>query len=303
MAIKTVQAILNGVTTNLSLNSSTGLYEATITAPSTTSYNNNSGHYYPVTIKATDSAGNSTTVNDTHSTFGSALKLRVKETTKPAIVITAPTEDEYLANSKPTVTWNVTDSGSGVNPNTIGITIDSGTKITSGITKIAITNGYSCSYTIPTALSEGSHTVKIDASDYDGNSATQRTVNFTVDITPPVLSVSAPTNNLITNNVSVTVKGTTNDAVTGITKVTVKLNNGTASTVTVGSDGSFSKALTLVEGANTITVVATNAAGLTTTITRKVTLDTEAPTINSVELSPNPVNTGALLTVTVDVTD
>ena len=303
MAIKTVQAIINGSTTNLSLNSNTGFYEATVSAPNKTSYNNNSEHYYPVTIKATDSAGNSTTVNDKDANFGSVLKLRVKETTAPAIVITAPTEDQYLANSNPTVTWNVTDSGSGVNPGTIGITIDSGNKITSGITKTAITNGYSCSYKIPNALSDGSHIVKIDASDYDGNNATQRVVNFTVDITPPVLSVSAPTNNLITNNSSVTVKGTTNDNVTGITQVTVKLNNNTASKVTVASDGSFSKALTLVEGANSITIVAKNSAGLTTTVTRIVTLDTKAPIINSIELSPNPVSTGDLLTVTVNVTD
>ena len=39
MAIKTVQAIINGVPTTLTLNSSTGKYEATITAPTKSSYN------------------------------------------------------------------------------------------------------------------------------------------------------------------------------------------------------------------------------------------------------------------------
>lgn len=34
MAVKTVQAIINGVTTTLTLNSGTGKWEATITAPS-----------------------------------------------------------------------------------------------------------------------------------------------------------------------------------------------------------------------------------------------------------------------------
>ena len=56
MAVKTVQAIINGVTTTLTLNSSTGKYEATITAPSKSSYTINDGHYYPVTVKATDVA-------------------------------------------------------------------------------------------------------------------------------------------------------------------------------------------------------------------------------------------------------
>lgn len=41
MSVKTVQAIINGATTTLTYNSSTGKYEATITAPSGSSYNNN----------------------------------------------------------------------------------------------------------------------------------------------------------------------------------------------------------------------------------------------------------------------
>ena len=49
MAISSVQAILKGTTYNLTLNSDTGLYEGTITAPSESSYNNNSEHYFPVT--------------------------------------------------------------------------------------------------------------------------------------------------------------------------------------------------------------------------------------------------------------
>lgn len=47
MAVKTVQTVINGQTYTLTLNSSTGKYEATITAPSKSSYNQ-SGHYYPV---------------------------------------------------------------------------------------------------------------------------------------------------------------------------------------------------------------------------------------------------------------
>lgn len=64
MSVKTVQAIINGQTYELTLNSSTGKYEATITAPSTSSYPLE-GHYYPVTIKATDGAGKTTTVTRT----------------------------------------------------------------------------------------------------------------------------------------------------------------------------------------------------------------------------------------------
>ncbi len=75
MAVKTVQVIINGTTVNLALNSETGLYEGNVTAPSKSSYNVNSGHYYPVTVKAVDDAGNITTVNDADATLGSKLRL------------------------------------------------------------------------------------------------------------------------------------------------------------------------------------------------------------------------------------
>ena len=56
MAIKTVQAIINGQAYTLTLNSGTGKYEATITAPGKTSFNQPGG-YYNVQVKATNEAG------------------------------------------------------------------------------------------------------------------------------------------------------------------------------------------------------------------------------------------------------
>lgn len=303
MAVKTVQAIINGVTTTLTYNSSTKKYEATITAPSTSSYNNNDGHYYPVTVKATDEAGNVTTKTDSDATLGESLKLRVKEKVAPIITITYPTASALITNNKPSIAWKVTDADSGVNSNSIKITIDSGSAITAGITKTAITDGYQCTYTPTAALSDGSHTIKIDAADNDGNAATQKSVTFKIDTVPPTLSVTAPTNGLITNKAACTVTGTTNDITSSPVTVTVKLNSGSAEAVTVGADGSFSKALTLAPGSNTITVVATDSAGKSTTVTRTVTLDTVAPTIKAVTLTPNPVDAGKTYVISVEVTD
>lgn len=303
MAVKTVQAIINGVTTTLTYNSSTKKYEATITAPSTSSYNNNDGHYYPVTVKATDEAGNVTTKTDSDVTLGESLKLRVKEKVAPIITITYPTASALITNNKPSIAWKVTDADSGVNSGSIKITIDSGSAITAGITKTAITDGYQCTYTPTAALSDGSHTIKIDAADNDGNAATQKSVTFKIDTVPPTLSVTAPTNGLITNKAACTVTGTTNDITSSPVTVTVKLNSGSAEAVTVGADGSFSKALTLAAGSNTITVVATDSAGKSTTVTRTVTLDTVAPTIKAVTLTPNPVDAGKTYVISVEVTD
>ena len=304
MAVKLVQAIINGQTTTLNYNSGTGKYEATITAPSTSSYNENDGHYYPVTIKATDDADNVTTKNDTDATLGSSLKLRVKEKVAPVITITYPTASALITNSKPVIKWKVTDDDSGVDPDTIGITIDSAGKVTgSAITKSPVSGGYECSYTPTEALGDGQHTIKVDASDNDGNAATQKTVTFKVDTIPPTLSVTAPADDSVTNNSSCTVSGTTNDTTSSPVTVTVKLNNGAAEEVDVAENGSFTKQLTLAAGANTITVVATDAAGKSTTVTRTVTLDTGAPVIHSVSITPNPVDAGQTYVISVEVTD
>lgn len=296
MAVKTVQVVINGQTHTLTYNATTKKYEATITAPATSSYNQN-GHYYNVKVKATDEAGNSVTKDATDTTLGSSLQLKVKEKVAPVISITAPSSSAKLTNNKP-----VTDADSGVNPSTIKLIIDSQT-ITTGITKTQSGKNYTCSYTPTTALSDGTHTIKVSASDYDGNVATQKSVTFTVDTVPPELSVSAPVDNLVTNQSSLVVKGTTNDVTSSPVTLTIKLNGGTEQTVEVGSDGSFTKTLTLVTGENTIVITAKDGAGKTSTVTKKVVLDQTAPVIQSVTISPNPVNAGATYTISVEVTD
>lgn len=287
---------MNGQTYNLTLNSSTGKYEATITAPSTSSYKQ-SGHYYPISLTATDDAGNTTTVNTSTETIGDSLKLVVKETTQPTVTVTSPTEDQTLTNNKPTIAFTVTDSDSGVDAGTISVTID-GTKYTSNITKTAITNGYSCTYVPETALSDGSHTVTVSATDNDGNTKTTNQVSFKIDTVPPALSVTSPVDGLVTNQSTVTVTGTTNDATSS--PVTLTING---ESVTVTSSGTFSHVVTLTNGTNTITVVATDAAGKSTTVTRTVTYNTSAPVISEVTITPNPVNTGNVFTISVTATD
>lgn len=297
MSVKTVQAIINGQTYNLTLNSSTGKYEATITAPSKSSYPL-SGHYYPVTVKATDDAGNITTKDASDSVLGTSLQLQVKEKVAPTIEIVSPTSGQLTSQAKPEFSWKVTDDDSGVNSGTIGITIDNGTKITSGITKTAITGGYQCAYTPTTALADGEHTVKFDASDNDGNAATQKSVTFRVLATAPNLSITTPAEGSWTKNNSLAFSGTTDGAT-----LTVKVGTGTAQEVTI-SNGQFSGNITLpAEGENILTFVATNAAGVTTTVTRTVKLDTHAPVILSAVITPNPVDAGQTYVISVEVSD
>ena len=200
-----------------------------------------------------------------------------------------------ITNTTPTIEFQVKDTDSGVNAGTIVVTVD-GTAV-STVTKTAIDGGYKCTCTSPT-LKDGSHTISVKASDNDGNAAAAKTATFTVDTVPPTLQITAPSNDLITNKKTVTVSGKTDDVSSKSVTVTVS-----GVTVTVGTDGTFTKDETLVEGANTITIVAKDKAGKTTTVTRKVTVDTSAPVIKSVTLTRNPVDCGKTFIIAVEITD
>lgn len=104
MAISTVKATINGQVYDLTYDATSGAYKATIPSPSTSSYNQNTGHYYPVSITAQDTAGNSTTVSDSDPTLGNSLKLQVKEKVKPVIQVVSPTTGSIMSNNKPTFT-------------------------------------------------------------------------------------------------------------------------------------------------------------------------------------------------------
>lgn len=299
--IKTVTAEINGQVYNLTLNPSSGKYEAAVTAPAKSSYPKD-GHYYGVSITATDTASNQTTVDENDGTLGSVLRLTVKEKVKPAIVIESPAEGAVLTNNTPLVRVRVTDDDSGIDTSSFRLSIDSGAAVPwSAGTFEAVSGGYLWSYMPEAALSDGAHVLNAAVSDNDGNAADQAPVSVKVDTTPPSLDVTTPADNSWQNILKVLVTGTTNDATSSPVTVTIQAGSGTAVTAEVGSDGSFSKEVSLSEGENTIVITATDSAGKTSSVTRTVNVNTTAPRIQSVSIVPNPVNAGATYTITVEV--
>lgn len=299
MAIKTVKATINGQTYDLTLNSASGKWEATITAPGETSYNL-AGGYYNVSVEATNEAG---TKGSADASTVDGLKLVVKETVAPVITIVSPTSGAYVANSKQPVVFNITDEtgGSGVDISTLVVKQDGTAVAAANITHTAITNGYSVTYTPSAALSDGSHTVTINCKDHDGNAATEKSTTYTVDTVPPTLNVTSPADGLITAASSVTVAGTTNDATSSPVVITISLNGTDQGTIPVGTGGTFSKVVTLKEGSNTIIVKAKDAAGKESSVTRTVTLDTSVPKIKAATITPNPVDTGKTMVISVSI--
>lgn len=299
MAIKTVKATINGQTYDLTLNSASGKWEATITAPGKTSYNLAAG-YYNVSVEATNEAG---TKGSADASTVDGLKLVVKETVAPVITIVSPTAGAYVANSKQPVVFNITDEtgGSGVDISTLVVKQDGTAVAAANITHTAIANGYSVTYTPSAALRDGSHTVTINCKDHDGNAAAEKSTTYTVDTVPPTLNVTSPADGLITAASSVTVAGTTNDATSSPVVITISLNGTDQGTIPVGTGGTFSKVVTLKKGSNTIVVKAKDAAGKESSVIRTVTLDTSVPKITAATITPNPVDTGKTMVISVTI--
>jgi hypothetical protein len=148
-----------------------------------------------------------------------------------------------------------------------------------------------------TAPAEGSVTFYAWAKDAAGNVSASRSATVTVtvavaDTTNPTLTLSMLADGATTSNPTLNVSGNASDNV-ALQSVTV---NG--SSVPVDAAGNFSTAVELAEGPNTITVIATDAAGNSRTLSRTVTYTASAPATLTINAPvDNLVSAQELLTV------
>ena len=304
----TVKATIRGQEITLTYDSSTGLYKASVTAPSDSSYTNNTGHYFPVSVTATDDAGNSTTVSDTQGNFKENLKLYVKEKVAPKVTGVSPSSGANITTSNPTFEFNVVDNSngqssgfSGINPDTIQLVVNGTTIENSKIIKTPITGGFKCSYVSEAAIPDGDRTYTVKVNDYDGNTSETVSTTFKIDTVPPVLEVSQPVNGTSTNKNTVDVIGYTSDATSSPVTVKIYVNGNDTGSVDLDGSGNFVKTVTLSDGENIIKIVSTDKIGKFSEITRTVYLKTTAPVFKSVKIEPNPVDAGNSYTIFVEV--
>jgi uncharacterized repeat protein (TIGR02543 family) len=123
------------------------------------------------------------------------------------------------------------------------------------------------------------------------NGGTTATCSASIDATGPTLTPSTLANNAITKTATLNISGTVTDS-SGVASLKI---NGADVTVT---GGSFSHAVTLVTGANTITIVATDTLGNSTTDTRTITLDQTAPILTVTAPADNSKTAQSLATIT-----
>lgn len=241
MSIATIKAVIDGQTYPLTL-SEDGYYVLAGTAPALSSANEPGG-YYGVQIIATDEAGNETTINQEDVTWGDQLQLEVYESTKPTVTITYPSADSRINTCTPTITAQLRDNDSGIDPATLDLRINGGSKITQGAPGLTLTpveGGYDLSYAVQSPLPEGSTAITLAVSDKDGNAADPASITCTIAVTAPTISLSSPAEGLVTNQAAVQITGiTSDDQLTSVT-LTVTVNGHDQGPVTVdGQTGAF----------------------------------------------------------------
>lgn len=159
------------------------------------------------------------------------------------------------------------------------------------------------SYDVSSNQPGGYFSLDLEATNSSGKTATASGAQVpalrleVVDATAPVLVITAPADGFVTAAGNVTVTGRAQDS-SGLAWITV---NGVS--VTIGSDGSFSKSVYLTEGSNTITVKAADTVGNVSTETITGVRDSVSPVITLTAPVPGTIVDTPAYTVTGTVSD
>lgn len=257
-------------------------------------------HTYPITLHAKDAAGNETVMEASDPTYGDELNIRVLEKTKPTATIVSPTQGSVLGSATQDIVMELQDAGgSGLNMASVIFKVNN-IQVSSGLSWSDGTGGKkTCTYHA-TNLSDGSNSVSLQVTDNDGNVSDLAEVTFVISTSAPTLNLTSPAEGLLTNSNKITVAGT---AAAGDSNVTLQEVTVNGQAVSVGEGGAFSYEYTGTEGENTITTVAKDSLGRTTTVTRHVTVDTKAPIISEVEAEATTVDANSTIHITFKVTD
>ncbi|MFP0968051.1 BapA/Bap/LapF family large adhesin, partial [Acinetobacter baumannii] len=266
-----VTVVINGQTYTATVDSTAGTW--TVSAPGSDLIAD-ADKTIDAKVTFTDAAGNSSSVNDTHTY------------TVDTVAPNAPVLDPI----------NATDpvSGQAEPGSTVTVTYPDGTTAT----VVAGTDG-SWSVPNPGNLVDGD-TVTATATDPAGNTSLPGTGTVSADITAPVVALD----DVLTNDSTPALTGTVNDPT-----ATVVVNvDGVDYPAVNNGDGTWTLAdntlPTLADGPHTITVTATDAAGNVGNDTAVVTIDTVAPNapvldpINATDPVSGQAEPGSTVTVT-----
>ncbi|HUT22297.1 MAG TPA: LamG-like jellyroll fold domain-containing protein [Candidatus Bipolaricaulota bacterium] len=252
---------------------------------------------YEITLTNTD-----TTVTPTFTSI--SIVYLVSDATPPVISFDALSPDPSNDNT-PTFTGNALDAVGtvasveyqldGVGGAWTDCSADDGTFNSAS-------EDFTCSVSTP--IADGAHTMNVRATDSNGNTTADidvSTDSFTIDATAPTVSIDAVAPDP-TNDNTPTITGAATDATTVLTAIEIEFGSDPGNWVAcaaddgtideVSEDFSCEYGSALADGAETISVRATDSASNTTAAinygTDSFTIDASAPIISLDALSPDP---------------
>ncbi|WP_198134517.1 fibronectin type III domain-containing protein [Geotalea uraniireducens] len=286
----TVTATVNALIANFNLTNDKANQAITFNPPATATFGD-----APIALSATGGASGNPVIFSVASGPGSLNGATLTITGAGNIVVTASQAGNANYNAAPQVIRNIA-IGKGAATIALGslnATYDGTAKAVTATTTpagLAVIVTYGGSSTPPTAAGSYPVAATIDDANYSGTATGTLVIAYSA--TPPVLTISTLADGSVTNNATLNVSGQAT-SINGITSVTV---NGAA--VTLAADGTFSQAVTLQAGTNTVTTIATDNAGTTTTDSRTITLDTTAPVITITTPADNSTLAASSVTIT-----
>ena len=209
------------------------------------------------------------------------------------VVSYAVSNIDLTAPGKPTIDLSTAAWTNG----NVTFTIIPGTDNQSGVayTQYQIDGGAWTNYTgVVTISTNGKHVINARTTDNVGWTGVTETKTASIDKVVPTADISVNTS--WTNAASVAATLTASDADSGIATVTYQLSGATTKAATTVTSGDVISIVN--EGQTTITLVATDAVGQTTTTTKVVKIDRTAPVFSAASIS-NATESGFDVTVTV----
>ena len=185
---------------------------------------------------------------------------------------------------KPVVYASVTDSASGVQAGSVVVRIDG--SVVGATLSAATASGIAITYTPAVALSQGDHTVSIDAADKAGNVAAQLNwiLNVASDSTLPVVSAASPTSTVGTSSPLITAHLADNGSGIDTASVAMTLDGSHVAAINDGITVSFT-AGALADGLHVVSVDVKDLVGnaaVQATWSFTVAADTVKPVITNV---------------------
>jgi hypothetical protein len=246
---------------------------------------------------------------------GSYLTINVAGTngdhTPPQINIVTPANSGYINSATPSIEVTYSDpigtgepGASGANTSTFKATLDGVDR-----TSLFTVRSGDASATLPSnlALASGAHTLVVSLQDNAGNQATA-TSKFTVDLSPPQISIAQPVLGSYLNTTTLTISIQYSDSV-GINTSTLKvLINGTDQTslftkTSAGATATLPAANALPQGGNQIVASIQNLAGTPASASTSFNIDTTPPTISFAHPTPNSYHGSSTVEIMVQYAD